>query len=455
VRWGFRLALLLLVPTLAGALTREELIEGGHVRMRVFTEPARQVVLGQQTRLLVEILTDTWFTKAPGYPELSLEGAVALMPEQLGTNFTERIDGVTFAAQRRGYVIYPQRVGPLEIPSIPVRLGVAVDAEPSAPFTIATHPVRLQVVLPPDAARVESFVTTPRLTMRESWNRPLEELQVGDALKRTVRLGAENALGMLLPELSFEAPAGIKLYPEQPRTEDRVERGRYRGERVESVTYVLQREGEFTLPAIDVHWWNPDRGILVTETLEAHSFLVQAGEQEAQLVVARRLRADWRRLLARVWVFGVEHWLLLVGVALGVGLAARLLRTRGPLVLAWLRAESARREASEAAGFRSLERSLRSGDVDAVVRSYWRWLDRLRTEIPALDARGLRRAAESSGFAEVWAALESARYGAAGEGFDQGALRRALRAFRAELRAPGHPETPLGDFLNPRGAGSR
>ena len=58
-------ALLLLAPVLAEAKTSRDLLGEGHVLIRVSTEPDRQVVIGQQTRLFVEILTDTWFSKAP------------------------------------------------------------------------------------------------------------------------------------------------------------------------------------------------------------------------------------------------------------------------------------------------------------------------------------------------------------------------------------------------------
>ena len=114
-------ALAFLVVEAVSAMMPDELVREGHVRIRVRTDPAEQVVIGQQTRFFVEILTDTWFSEAPAYPELTIPGSIALMPESLGMNFTERIDGVTYSGQRRSYVIFPQRTGPLEIPSLPIR----------------------------------------------------------------------------------------------------------------------------------------------------------------------------------------------------------------------------------------------------------------------------------------------------------------------------------------------
>jgi hypothetical protein len=441
-----------LLPVLVSAAAPQELVAEGHVRMRVSTEPARQVVLGQQTRIFVEILTDTWFTKAPLYPELSLAGAIALMPEQLGTNFTERIDGTTFAAQRRSYVVYPQRAGTLDVPPIAIRLGVAVDAKPSDLFTLTTPPLKLQVVLPPAAEGVERFVTTPKLAVEETWDRPLDALHVGDAVRRTVRLTADDSLGMLLPALGFEAPSGVALYRDQPRATDRVNRGQYRGERVEAATYVLQRAGEFVLPELQVHWWNTRTHALETEILAARTLEVAVSESaEALELPPVPHEVDWRALLGRALDGVRAHGVALLTTGIAVALAGAGLRRRGPAALARLRRTLRERRESEAARFRELDRDARRGDADAVVRSYWRWRTRLETDLPGLDPARLRATAEASGFRPVWARFERARYAAGDGGWDRAALRRSLSAFRAALRATARPDTPGAGGLNPRG----
>ena len=63
------------------------------VRVDAYAEPDGNIYLGQRVRLIVDIRTDTWFTRAPRYPELKLDRAIALMPEGFGVNFTERERG--------------------------------------------------------------------------------------------------------------------------------------------------------------------------------------------------------------------------------------------------------------------------------------------------------------------------------------------------------------------------
>lgn len=449
---GFLIALVLLAPVLADARTPQELLAEGHVRVRVSTEPERQVVIGQQTRFFIEILTDTWFSKAPDYPELNLEGAIALMPEQLGSNYTERIDGVTFAAQRRSYVIFPQRAGPLELPSLRIRLGVSEDGKAGSPFWLKTPPLRLNVVLPAEAEGIDGLVTTPRLTVRDRWSKPLDGLKVGDAVKRTVQMNAEQALGMLLPELVFAAPPGIAVYPDQPRIQDSVNRGQYQGERVETVTYMLQRSGDFTLPAIEVHWWNTGSGVLETEILEERTFEVSGAAGGTAFAAPSDLLSWWRAHLARVLAYVREHrivlFLALLGAIVGACMGHRLL----PELLAWRRARQVRRRDSETRLFRELERSAGRRDFDAVVRDLWRWRDRMIVEAPSLAQGGLRRAAETSGFAEHWAEFEHHRYGGAAASPSPANLRPALRAFRAALLREAGPQVATAgrSALNPR-----
>ncbi|MCP5058432.1 MAG: hypothetical protein GY937_17145 [bacterium] len=446
-------ALVLVVPMLADAQTPRELMNEGRLRVRVSTEPARQVVIGQQTRFFIDILTDTWFSKAPAYPELVLEGAVALMPEQLGTNFTERIDGVSFAAQRRSYVIFPQRAGRLEIPSLKIRLGIAGgDGKAGTPFTLRTPPLRLNVVIPAEAEGIQGLVTTPRFRVRDEWSRPLDALMVGDAVKRTVRMNADRALGMLLPDLVFEVPPGIAVYADQPRTSDQVNRGQYQGERVESVTYVLQRPGEFALPAIELHWWDPGSGALQTEILEDRAFEVTGEPDQASLVVPADPWTRWRAGFDRLQAFTREHRLALLLTILGVIFTVQLARTRLPgLLLGW-RARREWRRGSEAQLFRELMRSAGRGDGDALVRDFWRWRDRLAIELPSLNHQTARRAAEASGFAECWAQLEHGRYSVAVPSSGSVDLRPALHAFRAAvLTAPRSQVAPsVFSGLNPR-----
>ena len=156
-------------------------VAAAELQVSVTPEPAGEIVVGQQVRLNVLIETDTWFTSAPRYPEMKLDGAIVLMPDAFGVNSTRREGATTWAGQTRRYVLFPQRAGILSIPPVEVQLAVAADGKPGVLQTIRTPALELTVVLP-DGAGNEEFVTTSRYALQDEWDRSLDELQVADEL---------------------------------------------------------------------------------------------------------------------------------------------------------------------------------------------------------------------------------------------------------------------------------
>ena len=64
---------------------------------------------------------------------------------------------------------------------------------------------------------------------------------------------------------------GLAVYPAQPSLQDKTE-GRtdaLTATRADSATYILQRPGDYVLPAIDVRWWNAGEGRVETAHLDA------------------------------------------------------------------------------------------------------------------------------------------------------------------------------------------
>ena len=101
---------------------------------------------------------------------------------------------------------------------------------------------------------------------------------MGESFTRTITMTATDAFAMMLPPLSFPPVDGLGVYPAQPRVSDTSgERGETRvGKRVESVTYVLQKAGEYRLPAIEIDWWDTAAAGLRRASLPELAFNVAA-----------------------------------------------------------------------------------------------------------------------------------------------------------------------------------
>jgi len=120
---------------------------------------------------------------------------------------------------------------------------------------------------------------------------------------------------MLIPPLPFEASDGVRVYHEEPSVQDRKsDRGEFVfGRRIHSAKYFIQKSGDYTLPAIEVKWWNLSTDHLVTSALPAVHFTAAANsayitelppESEPVLAVQDRHVSPWTR-----YKFGSELWL--------------------------------------------------------------------------------------------------------------------------------------------------
>ena len=219
---------------------------------RTRLEPGPRVTVGQPVTVVVEVLVPSFFTGAPRFPALDVDDALAIFKDR-GINFTERVDGETWAGQSRGYDVYPQRPGEFEIEAIPVRVRYRSESGGArTEVTITPPPLSFQAVLPPEAADLPYFISTTELGIEQSFDREPRTLKVGEAFVRTITMTVEDALSMVIPPLPADSVPGLAVYPDPPEvTDEGGERGeRIVGRRVERITYVAEEAGEYRLAPI-------------------------------------------------------------------------------------------------------------------------------------------------------------------------------------------------------------
>ena len=113
---------------------------------------------------------------------------------------------------------------------------------------------------------------------------------------------------MLLPPVTFPAVDGLAVYPAEPALQDKTE-GRtdaLSATRTDSATYILQKPGDYTLPAIDVRWWNAAERRVETAHLDTMTMQV-AANPAVQSASADAPRASiWAALVDLI----ADHWRL-------------------------------------------------------------------------------------------------------------------------------------------------
>lgn len=352
-----RLALLLMMLCLSFAAFAE-------IVLRTTVSP-RQAWVGQRVILQIDVLGDNGWTQISKFGDIDLTGAYLIRTDSQGVRIQDNIDGIAYSGQRYELSIYPQVAGAVEVPEIPVEISTKAWG-PSAGSSVqqasipATH---IGVKLPPGAEDVQGLISTTSLTAKQTWEPSIDEAKVGDTLKRTIIVQADDVSAMAFVPLQFTDIPGVGIYPVSPRVKDSTERGTLTGTRTEAVTYVFEQSGEVRIPDIVVSWWNVADDRLERTELPGRSFDVAVGPDGASVA------SGVSKVRFREFQLPVSILVLLFSAAI------YLRRTLMESWSAWLK----RRQASEVRYFRLAVKSIRSKKAEMALRDLMRWLDRINT----------------------------------------------------------------------------
>ena len=364
---AYVLALLLMVMSLAPAAAQP--------RVRVEIDAKDPILVGQQVRVNVTVLAPNFFLSSPQFPTFDIAGAVVTLLDENALNTTEMIDGETYAGIRRSYAITPRRAGTFTLPPVPIRFRYA--AEPGKPgvdgaVTLPSQMFTARLAEGAQATGAPALVA--KVVVTQTLDVDPTTMKVGDALTRTVETFAPNTQAMMIPPPTFQAPAGVRLYARDPvLAEVTTDRGGVTGgRRVDQVTYVFEESGAYTLPAIDIGWFNADSGKPQVSTAPAINVSVAPAPASSSdmappvppsdVAAESAIHAPWQR--AFLWS------LAFIAVALA-GLWG--LRRIGPRLRAWRQARRQAWQASEGASFARLKRACLGSDAAATYHALEIW----------------------------------------------------------------------------------
>jgi len=334
-------------------------------------EPSTGIIVGQPVHLIVEVLVPNYFTGSPDFPSFELENAIVVVPEETPIHLNEKIDGQSYAGIQRTYSLYPQQSGEFRLPPAQFTVPYASAPPKSTKVTLLLPKLVFYADIPAAARGLSYFLPTTQLTLHQSWSSPLKNLRVGDTVERIITVTTVKMQGMLIPPLTLDAPPGIRLYAEEPKVLDqKTDRGEFLfGRLTQAVKYFIQKQGDYTLPAIELKWWNLNSNRPATATISAVHFTASPNpdyvtelppEPEPVAVVQSK-----RSSLSR---YG---W---IRVVLPATLALLLLAWFGhryvPRMYRWLTMKRESFRHSEAAYFSKLNRACRHNDA----RGAYKWL---------------------------------------------------------------------------------
>ena len=298
------------------------------LKIHAHLQPAEGAMVGGLVELQVDVLTDTWFTSAASLPELKLDGALVTPPDGRAQHLNQTIDGQSFSGLRYSYLITPNVARRFDIPPLTVS---ATPGQASTAIYAHSQPLHFSAAQPPGFKPGETPLVASDVRLSQSLINSATPLKTGDSVTRQLTLQADGALAMALPIPPLGEVDGLSRYPQTPQV-SRLDDGRGNvlgGQRIDAVTYRIDKAGAYTLPDIAVKWWD-------VKTQQSRIAQVPAVTFEAAANSAYKpvfsITDDLQQLGRNNPHFSTRWllWLALLAVCTGVGywLRPALLRAR-------------------------------------------------------------------------------------------------------------------------------
>lgn len=290
--------------------------------LNVWTDPAADAVVSQQINLYIEVATPRWFTGGTRIGSVEIDNVVVLRREKFAVNSTRVQDQQTWTVQLWTLTLYPQSAGDYIVPEITLEVSVADENAEPGKRQLTTKPISFSAAIPQPVSdklgsiAESSWIASTGLEVNESYDKASTELNVGDSLKRTIEIKSENVAAMMLPVWQFDSTEGLATYQDPGKIEDKVNRGTYLASRTEVITYVVEEAGYYTLPQLELYWWDLTSQSLQHEVL-AERVISTVGSSASPVIDGRKRQASLESLIEvdipKVWVLVMMVLVALIG----------------------------------------------------------------------------------------------------------------------------------------------
>jgi len=179
--------------------------------------------------------------------------------------------------------IFPQQSGKLIIQPSIAEIGIVTRQSRSNlfdPFNSNTQTRRLRsnslnltIKDIPTTFSGKNWLPSPSIKLIEDWPHNTE-LRVGEPVTRTITLMANNLSASQLPELETIIVDNLKQYPDKPGLNNNKTKTGINAIRKEKIALIPTKPGKYTLPAIDLQWWDTQKNKMATAHISKREFTV-------------------------------------------------------------------------------------------------------------------------------------------------------------------------------------
>lgn len=334
-------------------------------RVRVHRPVKQEIYRGQKISFYVELLSSAVFSGTPRFELPDMAEGLLYAVQGSPVQGTATLNGVSYASQLYEFWFFPQKSGEITIASIPVQFATTDYQKTTVDkHALETQPLRVVVTEIPGVDSSKTIIVSDSFQAKQSWIPEPTDGFTGSAYTRIIHMEAKNLAAIFLPQIPFPDSEGASIYRKQPEVRDDNQRGEATGRRTDSATYLFEQEGQYTVPAIRITWWNNKRKTLEEVILEGSEFSIKPdpnrAQQAGQAVVAAKKQ---NTLLYPIVVLLTTLTLLFF-----------ILHRYTSNIRAWITAKKERYNQSERAYWVRLAAACKSGDLSLAYNRLYFWI---------------------------------------------------------------------------------
>ncbi len=145
------------------------------------------------------------------------------------------------------------------------------------PIRTSSNALSIEVLPVPQDFTGKHWLPAEEVKIQDSWRSHLPKFRVGEPVVRSLRFQIKGLAGSQLPPLEIPEPQGMRIYPDQAKTDTLTDGETVYGVSEQSITYIPNKTGKITIPEIRIDWWNTKTGKQETTTLPALTVEVEPG----------------------------------------------------------------------------------------------------------------------------------------------------------------------------------
>ncbi len=234
------------------AVSRQE------IRLNV-TVNNSDVVTREHLKLQVEVLSLYPFSEKVALPYFDIQDAVVVKSNQPISSSTRMINKQKWYSQKSQISLFPTSAKTLLIPSIELSPVVTMPNGHTTTGVITSAPTEITVQDSTNPVDSKLSVVGKDAELALTTDRKIDEdMKIGDAVTFTYTLKVSDSNTMVLPTIKLNDIDGTEIYRKPAEKEDildplsKTNTAQFK----QSFTVIVQKEGAYSIPAIEIPWWD-------------------------------------------------------------------------------------------------------------------------------------------------------------------------------------------------------